>query len=254
MTGIQGDLEVVGLANLLQVLSLASGEGFLSVREGAREKTLHLSRRGLRLVAGARPGRPLGEILVRTGRIGRAHLPWFLAMHRGMNRPLGEVLVRCGFLDSGDLDRLLRERVLEEIYDLFTWRGASFRYRPAGEAPAPVDEGPLSTLVVECDVVALMLEAVRRMDELSRIRSVIPDADGVVERRISVELELSPDLEPTTVEEVLSLVDGRRTIGEIVEESVFPRFTVLRTLYALAVGGAVAIHSRVCPLPEPSLQ
>ncbi len=253
MTAIQGDLEVVGLANLLQTLSLLPGEGALTVRRGGQEKTLHLSPRGLRVVAGTRPGRPLGELLVRTGRIDRHHLPWFLAMHRGMNRPLGEVLVRCGFVDSGDMDRLLRERVLEEIYELFTWQEATFTYASPAGNEAPGDGNPLSSFAVDFDVVTLMLEAARRMDELSQIRSVIPDAGGVAEL-LSDEAGDDPDLDRATVEEILSLVDGRRSVGAIVEKSVFPRFTVLRTLYALAVRGAIAIRAPGDPVPAHALR
>ena len=51
-------------------------------------------------------------------------------------------------------------------------------------------------------------------------------------------------LERDAVREILLQVDGRRSVGEIVDGSIYPKFMVLRTLYHLVLRGAVRIQNR----------
>ena len=74
------------------------------------------------------------------------------------------------------------------------------------------------------------------------IRSIIPDV-----RLVPVRLELpasldDPCLDRYTVEDILPLVDGRRSVSEILGESLYPKFTVLRTLYGLAQRGVLKVR------------
>src|SRR5205823_13964634 len=89
-----------------------------------------------------------------------------------------------------------------------------------------------------------MIEAARRVDELARIQSLIPDVRLVAER---LELPASlddPGLDRNAIEDILPLVDGERTVGHIIEESLFPKFTVMRTLYGLAQRGVIKIRDK----------
>jgi len=250
VSGIRGEIEAIGLANVLQLLSFLPGEGYLTLRRGPQRKVLHVSPRGLRVAVGARLGRPLGDLLVRMGRVNSEDLPWFLAMHRSMGLPLGEVLARSGFVEAKEIERILRERVLEHVYELFTWTDATFDYVRAEDGQVIEDEGPLASFAIEFDPLSLMLEATRRADELERFRSVIPDAKSVPEPGDGL-LPRDADLDPLLLKEVISLVDGRRTVDAIVAESIFPRFPVLQALFALAVGGAVTVRA-AGGLPAPA--
>jgi CheY-like chemotaxis protein len=99
-------------------------------------------------------------------------------------------------------------------------------------------------VLLDANVMSLMIEAARRVDELARIQSVIPDVRLVAER---LELPASlddPSLDRNAIEDILPLVDGERSVGHIIEESLFPKFTVLRTLYGLAQRGVIKIRDR----------
>jgi CheY-like chemotaxis protein len=99
-------------------------------------------------------------------------------------------------------------------------------------------------VLLDANVMSLMIEAARRVDELARIQSVIPDVRLVAER---LELPASlddPSLDRNAIEDILPLVDGERSVGHIIEESLFPKFTVLRTLYGLAQRGVIKIKDR----------
>ena len=74
MGEIRGDVEVLGISNLLQMLSMNRCEGFLTIQLEGQKEVLHFLQEGIRLVAGARRTNPLGEILIRTGKITRDQL------------------------------------------------------------------------------------------------------------------------------------------------------------------------------------
>ncbi len=136
----------------------------------------------------------------------------------------------------------MREQVAEEIYELFTWADSAFEFVETIVDPAPGEESPLAAVVLDANVMSIMIEAARRMDELERIRAVIPDERLIPKQ---VELPVSYDdfgLDRQAVEEILPLADGNRSIDKIIEESLYPKFTVLRTLYGLSERGILKIR------------
>ncbi|HXX94060.1 MAG TPA: DUF4388 domain-containing protein, partial [Planctomycetota bacterium] len=125
MGEIRGDVEVLGISNLLQMLSLNRCEGYLTILQEGQKKVIHFLGEGIRLVSGARRTNPLGEILIRTGRLTRDQLDELLAEQRRTGTPLGELVSARGVLEKSVISSALREQVAEEIYDLFTWSGAT---------------------------------------------------------------------------------------------------------------------------------
>jgi CheY-like chemotaxis protein len=244
MGEIRGDVEVLGISNILQMLSLNHCHGYLTIQLEGQKKVIHFLQEGIRLVSGARRTNPLGEILIRTGRITREQLDELLAEQRRTGTALGELVSVRKILEPSIIASALREQVAEEIYDLFTWSGAKFTFLEARDGVTPMDQGPLASVILDINIMTLMIEAARRVDELARIQSLIPDVRLVAER---LELPASlddPSLDRNAIEDILSLVDGERTVGHIVEESLFPKFTVLRTLYGLAQKGVIKIRDK----------
>ncbi|HZE98850.1 MAG TPA: DUF4388 domain-containing protein [Planctomycetota bacterium] len=241
---IKGDLDLLGIAQLLQTLSTSECRGILTISRAEEKKILDFGPKGIRLVGGVRRTNPLGEILVRTGRITPEELDALLVEQRAAGRRLGELVVERGIVDRDSLDYALREQVAEEIYDLFTWTGSVFVFDTDRRGIEGLKAMPLADVTLDLNVVSLMLEAARRVDELRQIQAVIPD-----QRLVAQQLELparldDPSLDRSAVEEVLPLVDGVRTIGEVIESSFYPQFTVLRTLYGLSRQGVIKIRDQ----------
>ncbi len=252
MRNIRGDLGLVGIENLLQMLSSAKCEGTLAVVMESQKKVIHIGPQGIRLIHSARRTPPLGEILVRSGKITRARLDELLAEQRRGGERLGDLLARRGIVSKEELDYALREQITEEIYDLFGWKGAMFTFTEGGAGPAP--DSPLAEITLAMDVMFVILEAGRRADEMMRISTLIPD-----ERMIPVRVELptaadAPDLDRQTVEAIYPLIDGESSVAQILGKSLFPKFTVLRTLYGLAQRGAVKIYRQEGDGPQTVLR
>jgi CheY-like chemotaxis protein len=247
MGKIEGDLSVVGVSNLLQILSDGGLSGVLTVSEGEQRKVIEFTTGGIRLLSGTRRATPLGEILIRAGKITHDELEELLAEQKRVRKPLGEIVSDRGLLSPGVIEGALREQAAEEICDLFTWTRATFRFVGAGDEAAPPPTSPLASVVLESNMMSIMLEAARRVDELVHIQAVIPDA-----RLVPARLELptgtdDPTLDRNAVEDILPLVDGARSVGQIIDESLYPKFTVLRTLYGLVQRGAIKLRDHGNP-------
>lgn len=241
---INGDLDLVGVAQLLQTLSAADARGLLSIAREGQQKVLDFGPTGIRLVNGVRRTNPLGEILVRTGKIDSSELEALLAEQKSSGRRFGELVVERGIVTQDSIDFALREQVAEEIYDLFTWSQSTFEFDTDRRKIDGVPPGPLASVALDLNVMSLMIEAARRVDELQQIQAAIPD-HRLVPSKIELPARLDdPSLDRSAVEEVLPLVDGVRSIGQIIESSFYPQFTVLRTLYGLSRQGVVKIRDQ----------
>lgn len=243
MRAFGGDLGVLGLGNLLQVISMSQAKGFLTISQADHKKTIQFCAQGIRLVSGVRRAIPLGQILVRSGRITNEQLETLLAEQRVSTRRLGDLVIERGMLTREAVEQALRDQVSEEIYELFAWPESRFYFAEAENESLPAGAGPLATVLLDANVISLMVEAARRSDEMARIRSEIP-VDQLVPRRTDQEPALD-DLGAAreAAREVLEFVDGRRSIDQIAHESSYPKFTVLHTLYDLKQRGVLIMDT-----------
>ena len=243
MRKITGDLGLVGIANLLQMFSSSEARGLLTITSGKDCKVIGFGPEGIRLLEGVHRTNPLGEILLRTRRITRPQLEDILVEQRVSKKRIGDLLAERDILSREALQVALREQAAEEIYDLFTWTEAIFEFTEAAELPVAEAQNPLATVVLDANLVSIMIEAARRLDELARIRELIQDHKLTVQQ-IEIPLAIEdPGLDPLAVEDVLPLVDGERSVESIIEASLYPKFTVLRTLFILAQRGVLKIRS-----------
>ncbi|HZE98135.1 MAG TPA: DUF4388 domain-containing protein [Planctomycetota bacterium] len=247
-----GDLGILGLGNLLQVISMSQAKGLLTISNGDLKKTMQFTSQGIRLVSGVRRAIPLGQILVRSGRLTNEQLESLLAEQRQSNRRLGDLVIETGMVSKEGVEGALRDQVAEEIYELFAWPEARFYFAESDNEALPAGSGPLATVLLDSNVISIMVEAARRADEMALIRSEIP-MDQLVPRRTGPPVPLNE--QPAAVREVLTLVDGHRSIEHITHESSYPKFTVLHTLYDLKQRGVLAMDadaSAVTTLKRPT--
>ena len=142
---------------------------------------------------------------------------------------LGEILVDKDYITREQLHRQIRVQIEEAVYFLFTWSQGTFSF----EADVRPDE---QDFLVSINPDALLLEGARRVDEWSLIEKKVPSFDIVfdVDRR---RLDES-DVTLTPEQELLvSLVDGRRDVTALVDESGLGEFDVGKALYGLATAG-----------------
>jgi len=262
MGKIRGDVDAVGIANLLQMLSSGGCVGVLTVSRNLLRKSIQFGPAGMRLLStGSKKSSPLGELLLRSGRITAPQLGDLVAEEKKSGLHLATLAVNRGLLSTEDLKQALQEQFAEELYELFTWKGASFEFTGMpGEAAAP-GAPPPADLSLDSDATSVMLQASRLADELARIQQVIPDVQMVPVHLSAIPTASDdPRLAPDVLQGILPLIDGRRSIKNIIDESRSPRFLVLGTLYELVqrgmleirdVRGITSVRRRSVPVMDP---
>ncbi|HSM03709.1 MAG TPA: DUF4388 domain-containing protein [Longimicrobiales bacterium] len=228
---IEGALQDVGLADICQLLAMGRKTGCLSITD--RSNFGYVYFRDGRVIYSAVLNRPdrLGELLVRNHVVSRSDLSAAMETQaRDRGSRLGQILVDQGALSEEDLRKYVSIQIEEAVYHLFTWSQGSFHFDP-DQVP---DEEDL--YLVDIPAENLLLEGARRVDEWGLIERKIPSMDVVFE--VVRRPDESDEVELTKHQvRILPLVDGQRTVDDVVTESGLVEFEVGKALYGLIQAG-----------------
>jgi hypothetical protein len=241
MMAIEGPLRELGIHDVFQLLDLSRKTGTLHVRSTLRdnEGTIFFEQ-GKVVYASIRSNpNPLGESLLRAGKVSEADLERALAVQRERqgSRRLGEILVEIGAMSRRELERQMRLQVEEVVFELLSWTEGFFSF----------EEGAVESFLPEATVSitteSLLMEGARRIDEWSRIATRIPDLT-LVPRLADIPDERPPQLDLLPAEwELLSMVDGGRSVRDIARSLARSDFEVARVLYGLVCTQVVEVDS-----------
>jgi hypothetical protein len=234
---ITGNLKTMPFGELLQWLSQSQKTGTLVVDSGTVEKRVFFRHGTIISTASTDPREYLGHFLVSHGFIGEEQLSAAVRRQEEDRALLGKILMSMDAISQADLDRMLRLKAEESLYDVFDWREGEFRFLD-NELPA-YDMVPLAI-----DVTHLVLEAAHRIDEWQRIRQVIRSPHA-----IPVRVADSPQGElDQGARLVWSRIDDQRTIEDICLDTHASEYFVCRALFdQLRSGRLKVVHPRAVP-------
>lgn len=227
---IKGSLKEASLADVCQLLSLGQKSGCLSVADGSRFGQIYFEKGRINYARIVNRRDRLGDILVRDGVLAQGQLEEVLKRQSlEPDRRVGELLVACDYITRAELTRYIRLQIEEAIYHLFTWSRGNFFFE--------VDAQPDSAdIVVSINPESLLLEAARRVDEWSLIEKKIPSLDLLFD--VERERVHSSDVDLTTEQErIVPLLDGTRTVQEVVDHLGMTEFDVGKALFGLIQAG-----------------
>jgi tetratricopeptide (TPR) repeat protein len=232
---IKGSLREASLADVLQLLALGRKSGCLSVADRSSFGRIYFDEGRITHASIINRRDRLGDLLVKNGAVPRQALEAALEEQQGPNpRRLGEILIERGTITREQLGRFIRIQIEEAVYFLFTWNQGTFTFE-AGEVP------DVGETLVSINPEALLLEGARRVDEWTLIEKKIPSFDLVFALDLShgdpTASELTRDQQ-----RIVRLIDDRRSVREIVEESGLLEFEACKALFGLIQAG-FARHS-----------
>ena len=247
---IEGPLRELSIHDVFQLLDLAQKTGILRVTSELRQNggTVYFDQGAVVAAEIQSNPHPLGSVLLRSGKVSESDLARARDMQAsGDSRRLGEILIAVGAVPRKELERQVRAQVEEVIFELMGWSEGYFSF-----SESPLDHVPAQASL-RIPTGALLMEAARRIDEWSRIESMVPHL-GVVPRLVAPEgAETAPmDLLPNEWE-VLAAVDGARDVRVLADAVGRSDFDVARTLYGLASAGIVVIEDPRTPGLPPSV-
>jgi len=247
---VSGNLKTMSAGDVLQWLSLAQKTGTLVVHNKAVEKKIFFKTGRVISSASNDPREYLGQFLMSHGFITETELTKAMEVQRQSGILLGKILVMIGVINEEDLNRLMRLKAEEEIYDLFLWNEGDFHFID--------DELPHFEMIpLRVDVTGIIMEGMRRVDEWSRIREVIPNDTLVPVIEKPIGNEVLDDFEFDDAQrQVIGAVDGKRSIGDLIVETRSSSFNVSSTVHQLAREGYIQLTdvsaARAAAAPTPA--
>ena len=234
---IEGPLQDIGIHDVFQLLDLARKSGVLRVHSAARASEGHVYFQSGAVIHATMRDNPhsLGVLLRKAGKLSDAQLGEAMgAQRRGDKRRLGDILVAQGAVSRRDVDRSMRLLVERVVFELFSWKEGNFSFTDGDAGSVDADAA------IRVSTESLLMEGARRIDEWSRMADRLPDA-LVVPRLAPLGDGPEPaiDLRPGEWE-VLTMIDGDRSVREIASSLGVSEFDVAKTVYGMISTGLVA--------------
>jgi tetratricopeptide (TPR) repeat protein len=227
---IKGSLKEASLPDVLQLLSMGQKTGCLSVADRNNFGYIYFDHGYITYASIVNRRDRLGDILVKGGLITPEQLQAAIDLQAHQrDKRLGELLVSMESISRPDLERYMRVQIEEAVYYLFTWVSGTFSF----EADVQPEE---QDFLVRITPESLLLEGARRVDEWSLIEKKIPSFDliFVVDRpRLAASgVSLTPEQE-----RILPLLDGKRDVARLIDDSGLLEFDVGKALYGFITAG-----------------
>ena len=227
---IKGSLREASLPDVLQLLAMGKKTGCLSISHRQQFGTIHFEKGRISHAAIVNRRDRLGDILVKNGLVSPTALEAVIAEQASQpQRRIGDLLVAAGHIEREQLHAYLKHQIEEAVYLLFTWSQGTFTFEPDVQ-PDQQD------ITVSISPESLLLEGARRVDEWSMIEKKIPSLDIVFsldrDHLVESDVEVTPEQET-----VIPLIDGRRDVSAIIDESGLDDFQVGKALFGLATAG-----------------
>jgi DNA-binding response OmpR family regulator len=228
---LTGDLRVIPLAEVLQLLHLQAQSGVLSIaRPGSKaEIFFRTGRVELATQAGVSEEFLIGRFVLEQNLMSKQDLDLLLASRKEASGwLLGRQLVKLGYVSETDLKQVISKQTCEIVYEVLRWNFGRFVFRPTKDLPAIAVEAALG-LSVE----GILMEGFRRVDEWHLIEREIDNFDVVFLRNEDALTQIGRGRLTREELAVLELVNGKNTVKEIIRQSRMGSFDVTKMLYRL---------------------
>ena len=240
---LEGTLDAFSLPDIFQLLSYTKKTGTLHLRRDNQHGVVHLRDGAVTGGRGDATSQALGRRMVGCGLVSDEALAD--AVELLLDTPgdgLGKTLLAQGSLAAEDAKRLATEQATDAVFELLRWE--------AGEFAFVVDEADPDDVGASLEVEAVVAEGRRRLETWSALSQKVPSVDA------PVSMAAAPDGDAALTKDewtLLSLVDGRRSVRDLVTLSGTGEYVIVSALAALAERGLVHVEEKPEGL-DPVLQ
>jgi hypothetical protein len=258
---LEGTLRDFSLSDILQLIALQRKTGLLTLKSPDDKVTLGFDEGKLISAESSakRLDTRLGTLLVKNSRLTAENLAKALEIQGQTLQRLGFILLKNGFCTAEDLRAGLETQIRKITFGLFRWGDGDYVF----DSQDRVDYD--REFVVPIQVESLLMEGARMMDEWPIIEKVVRSLQMVFQRVPVSQPVLQADEheEPEEIGDatlarrvreekdgpikisrqewlVYELVDGRRSIGAIVDRTFLSDFDGSKAFYDLVTRGLIA--------------
>lgn len=225
--GIQGNLASFRIVEVLQMLGLQRQTGRLAISRSDEDAEIYF-KDGMIVFASSNSGGSktgLEGLLRRSCRITDDGIQHVLSIAEITSQPVDRILAKEKMLDLKTFADCLKRHTESTVYKTMAWNEGTFFFE---KAPPPLFATPMQLKVDD-----ILLEGARRADEWTLIQQKIPNFTIVFEPMIGDADELTTRGMSDTDMKVFSLIDGKRTVQAIIDDSSLSEFEVAKSMFIL---------------------
>ncbi len=228
---LQGDFEGLTLASILQLLCNDQKTGVLTVTCDEEKSRVFFEQGTIVYASASLKEARLGFLMRSDGIISAQQLQKCLALAKEEKLHLGKILVDKGYISLDTLKKYNTKQVEAILYNLLFWKKGRFEYKDA-------KLNLKGMIVTQLNPMKLILEASRRIDELSVLQNFIP-SDKIV-FKMSGKVQSKEEIKLNANEwRILSLIDGTRSVRQIINESGYDEFAVYKIFFSVISSGLI---------------
>ena len=230
---LQGTLHSFHISEVLTFLNMGEKTGTLNLSTGSTVVDIYIQKGNVVYAKSNQERMRLSALLLRKERIDEECWRRIEQLMRTQQEKFGRVAVEQKILTEAELGDFLKIQASEIIYDCFVWDSGRFSFTDARELPP-------HAITIAIDHKNLIMEGARRINEMEYITQNLPPNDSVLNLISDPATQESMQL---TLEEwkILFLIDGKRTLEDISNESSSDRLEVYRFLYGLLANKMVEV-------------
>lgn len=223
---LQGRLRNYMLSDILLGIQRIGHTGILKVVDELSLKKVYFKDGDVIFTASDQDKERMGDMLLEIGKITREDFDKSVEIMKNTGKRQGAVLVELGCLSPAELVWAVRFQVEKILLNMFYLEDAEVIFR---EEPLPIDE----VITLKLSTGDLIFRGIKSIDDDARLRKLCPPLDSVLSfsqdplnlfQKITLD-----DLE----KKVISLVDGTRTIADIIAQSPMTEKDTLKTIFGL---------------------
>ena len=228
---LNGDFEGLTLSSILQLLYNDQKTGVLTVSCDKKESQVFFEQGTIIYASASLKEARLGFLMCNDGIISTKQLQKCLAFGRENKMHLGKILVDKGYISLDTLKKYITKQVEAILYNLLFWKKGRFEYKDS-------KLNLKGMIVTQLNPMKLILEASRRIDELSVLQEFIPSDNLVFQ--MSGKVQSKEEIKLNANEwRILSLVDGTRSVHQIIKQSNYDEFAVYKILFSMISSGLI---------------
>ncbi len=237
---MRGELGTFSMAEILQLIGTQEKSGVLRVKSNGKSAVLFFESGKVISARERRQGirDPFLFYLHENAAIGLEDLNKVMEIRQGDGGDTVDILLGEKVVDQKALAKMLSQYAHQTLETIVKWETGTYDFG------ASTDGNPDKDIMKPLRLEPILMEALRRKDEVEEIRRFLPSFDT----RIRI---CEPNIEELQLDDddasVLILIDGNKTIDEIIEESSADEVETLDILEKLFALGVVSITEKAAP-------
>ncbi len=236
---LSGNLKEFELPDIFQLIGQQRKTGILTLTDKTKTSSV-VFYKGSIVAADVNNNSPLSMLvhyLIYVHKYPESKINEFLDFCKGSISAFADVTLKIQYLSTEELYAIASMAVQDLACSLFSWKTGTYKFNPSED----IHDHRIDTVSFSTDEITM--EAMRRIDEIKRMHEYIDENEIVVpadpSSRVLLATAPSSLFVSDTRKYVISLLDGRKTIKELIATSFVSQYRIYEALFVLIQSGEV---------------